>query len=100
MSGKCAKTNCICTHTDPCEYGYIWTRYKEITPSKLRNGLTIENESWYDVVSFCPTCDPERAHIQNTSTSSDQMQERLKARSQFNVAENYDKTEQGRTRTL
>jgi len=97
---KCAKTNCICTHTAPCEYGFIWVRYKEITPARLRDGKTIENESWYDGVSFCPTCDPERAHIQATSTSSVQMQERLRARSQFKVAENYDKAEESKTRTL
>jgi uncharacterized Zn finger protein (UPF0148 family) len=66
----------------------------------MRDGVLTEIETWYDGVQFCPTCDPERAHIQATSTSSEEMAERLRNRSQFKVAENYDNQEASKTRTL
>lgn len=99
MGGRCVKTNCTCTHTAPCEYGFIYSRYRELKISHVK-GKTIEQESWYDGVTFCPTCDPERAHIQSTSTNSEQLQERLRNRSQFKVVENYDNVNESRTRTL
>ena len=57
-------------------------------------------EQWYDGVQFCPVCDPERAHIQATSQSSEEMADRLRNRSQFKASENYERQEASKTRTL
>ena len=99
MGLKCNRLNCYCTHTDGCEKGFIYVRYadKKII---IRDGVQTEIEVWYDGVRFCPICDPERAHIQSTSTSSEEMAERLRSRSQFKYSENYEKQETSKTRTL
>jgi len=99
MDTRCHRVNCYCTHTDGCEKGYIWVRYKH-TEKRVREGKQIVIETWYDGVRFCPVCDPERAHIQNTSTSSEEMAERLRNRSTLKSSDNYDKEEATRTRTL
>lgn len=99
MYNKCTKINCYCTHTDGCDRGYIFIRYCD-KKTILRNGVQTTTETWYDGVRFCPVCDPERAHIQNTSTSSEEMAERLRNRSTLKSSENYDKEEATRTRTL
>jgi uncharacterized Zn finger protein (UPF0148 family) len=99
MDTRCNRTNCICTHTDGCEKGYIWVRYKN-TKKRMRHGEQILIETWYDGVRFCPICDPERAHIQNTSTSSEELAERLRNRSSLRSSDNYDREEATRTRTL
>ena len=99
MDNRCNKTNCICTHTDGCDRGYIYIRYsnKKII---IRDGVQNTVEIWYDGVRFCPICDPERAHIQNTSTTSEEFAERLRNRSTLKSSDNYDKEEATRTRTL
>lgn len=99
MDTRCHRINCYCTHTDGCEKGYIWVRYKH-TEKRVREGKEILIETWYDGVRFCPVCDPERAHIQNTSTSSEEMAERLRNRSTLKSSDNYDREEATRTRTL
>lgn len=99
MDNRCHRVNCYCTHSDGCEKGYIFVRYKH-TEKRIREGKEILKETWYDGVRFCPVCDPERAHIQNTSTSSEEMAERLRNRSPHKSAENYSKEEATRTRTL
>ena len=99
MDSKCNKINCICTHTDGCEKGFIFIRYcdKKII---MQNSVQTTVETWYDGVRFCPICDPERAHIQTTSTTSEEMQQRLRNRSSLKSSDNYDKEEATRTRTL
>jgi hypothetical protein len=99
MDTRCNKVNCICTHTDGCEKGFIWVRYKH-TEKKMRLGKQILIETWYDGVRFCPICDPERAHIQDTSTTSEELAERLRNRSSLRSSDNYDREEATRTRTL
>ena len=66
----------------------------------MRDGVQNTVEIWYDGVRFCPICDPERAHIQNTSTTSEEFAERLRNRSSLKSSDNYDKEEATRTRTL
>jgi uncharacterized Zn finger protein (UPF0148 family) len=99
MDTRCNKLNCFCTHTDGCEKGFIWVRYKH-TEKRMREGKQILIETWYDGVRFCPICDPERAHIQDTSTSSEELAERLRNRSSLRSSDNYDREEATRTRTL
>ena len=99
MDTRCHRVNCICTHTDDCVKGYIFVRYKH-TEKRVREGKEILIETWYDGVRFCPVCDPERAHIQNTSTSSEELAERLSNRSTLKSSANYDREEATRTRTL
>jgi len=99
MGNRCQRTNCYCTHTDGCVKGYIHIRYVD-RKKIMRDGVVKEIETWYDGVRFCPVCDPERAHIQATSTSSEEMGERLRNRSQFKYSENYEKQETSKTRTL
>lgn len=96
---KCERTNCICTHTEGCEKGFIFTRYKDVKEI-VREGEKKTIETWYDGVLFCPTCYPERAFIQRTSQSSEEMSHRLRERSSLKSTENYEKSEESKTRTL
>lgn len=99
MDIRCNKVNCNCTHSDGCEKGYIFVKYKH-TEKRMRENKEILIETWYDGVRFCPICDSERAHIQATSTSSEELAERLNNRSSLKSSDNYDKEEATRTRTL
>lgn len=95
----CGRINCRCTHTEGCEKGFISVRYLDRT-EKIRNNEKVIIETWYDGVYFCNVCDPERAHIQQTSTSSEEMAHRLRERSKYKHAENYEQQEVAKTRTL
>lgn len=95
----CGRINCVCTHTDGCVKGFIYTRYVD-RKELIKNGEKKVVETWYDGVLFCPTCDPERAHIQNTSRSSEEMTQRLRERSSLKSSDYYDKEEASKTRTL
>lgn len=95
----CGRINCVCTHTEGCVKGFIHTRYVD-RKELIRNGEKKVVETWYDGVLFCPTCDPERAHIQNTSRSSEEMTQRLRERSSLKSSDYYDKEEASKTRTL
>ena len=76
MALACKREGCKCSHTD-CDNGYIFTTYVTKTENKARNGEKIVVETEYEGVLFCPQCDPQRAHIQSTSSSSEEMARRL-----------------------
>ena len=95
----CGRINCRCTHTEGCEKGFIHTRYVD-RKEKIRKGEKQVVETWYDGVLFCSVCDPERSQIQRTSTSSEEMAQRLRERSKYKHAENYEQKELEKTRTL
>ena len=95
----CGKVNCICTHKDGCVKGFIHTRYADKRYINTPDGQKVV-ETWYDGVLFCPTCDPERAHIQKTSRSSEELNQRLQERSSLKSNDHYDKEEASKTRTL
>jgi guanylate kinase len=96
----CNRANCLCEHLDPCAAGWIIYTQKEEIQKKGRDGtvFTVVNE--YDVARPCPTCDPERAHIFDTSATKAELQERLKQRSTLNKVSQQDVYEASRTRTL
>lgn len=95
----CGRLNCRCTHTEGCEKGYISIRYVD-RQEFIKKGEKITKEVWYDGAVFCSVCDPERAHIQQTSTSTEEMGQRLRERSKYKHAENYEQKESEKTRTL
>lgn len=95
----CNRENCLCEHKD-CSVGWVEFRYKKIDEYKGRDGTVSIKETWYDAVRPCPTCDPERAHIFETSKSEKELQERLKERSAFLKTANQTDYEASRTRTL
>ena len=95
----CGRINCICTHNNGCEKGFIWTTYKD-RKELIRNGETIVVEKEYEGVLFCPTCDPERAYIQQTSRSPEELQKILSERSKYKQEETYKNNETSKTRTL
>lgn len=99
MALACKREGCLCEHTD-CDNGYIFTTYVTKTENKARDGKVIVVEKEYEGVLFCPQCDPERAHIQNTSSSSEEMARRLNERSPIKRAEIYEKQEANKTRIL
>jgi guanylate kinase len=99
MALACKREGCKCSHTD-CDNGYVFTTYVTKTERKARNGDKIVVESEYEGVLFCPDCDPERAHIQSTSSSSEEMARRLNERSPIKRAEIYEKQEASKTRIL
>jgi uncharacterized Zn finger protein (UPF0148 family) len=90
---------CPCKHVD-CVKGFIHTRYVSTKEIKTREGEVKTVETEYDGVLFCPTCDPERAFIQRTSASPEEMRERLANRSPIKAKENFEKEEASKTRTL
>lgn len=95
----CGGLNCRCTHTEGCERGFIHVRYLD-EEIKTRKGERIVVERWYDGVQFCSVCYADRAHIQQTSMSTQEMGQRLRERSSYKNTENYEKQEAGKTRTL
>lgn len=82
-----------------CDNGFILTRHMELK-KKMVKGEEITIESWYDEARFCPVCDPKRAHIQDTSTTSEELGQRLRELSRYKAAENYEKQEANKTRIL
>jgi uncharacterized Zn finger protein (UPF0148 family) len=99
MDTHCMRNACPCKHVD-CVKGFIYTTYVSTKEIKTREGEVKIIETEYEGVLFCPTCDPERASIQRTSASPEEMRERLSNRSQFKAKENFEKEEASKTRTL
>ncbi len=95
---KCWKSACACNHRE-CDMGWIFFRYK-VVEEKRANGVSRMVETEYDGTRPCPTCDPERAQIFDSSKSPEELAQRLRERSDFKVIENYDKADERRTRTL
>lgn len=95
----CGRLNCRCTHTEGCERGFVHIRYLD-EEIKTRKGEKIVVERWYDGVQFCSVCNAERAHIQQTSMSTQEIGQRLRGLSSYKNTENYEKQEAGKTRTL
>lgn len=96
----CGKTGCICTHTAPCEYGWIWVEYYEEKKTKTKDGNTKVVSERYEGVKFCPTCSPDRASIQQSSRDNMELQERLRARSTVSKFKAYEEEERSKTRAL
>lgn len=80
----CPRVGCHCTHSDPCDRGWILET----------------NKKGHDTARPCPTCDPERAEIFRTSRSTEERNARLQARSKARRAAHYEEEEASRTRTL
>jgi hypothetical protein len=99
MEAHCHRTGCICTHTEPCEYGWIWVEYYEEVTRRTSSGTKVTSQKREGVIP-CPTCDPERAEIHRTSKNSRELQERLQARSKYNKKQAYEEMESSKTRTL
>lgn len=99
MDNHCMRNACKCKHVD-CVKGFIFTTYVTTKETRTREGEIKTIETEYEGVLFCPTCDPERASIQRTSASPEEMRERLNNRSHFKVIENFEKEEASKTRTL
>ena len=99
IDNHCGRAGCRCTHTENCERGWIFITYKSKDKKRI-NGKEIVVEKEYEGVQFCPVCDPERAYIQSTSQSTTEMHQRLRERSNYKQAENYEKQEQGKTKVL
>lgn len=96
----CGRTGCICTHTEPCEYGWIYVEYYEDKKTITKDGNTKVVSERYEGVKFCPTCDRERASIQLSSSNSKELGERLRARSTVSKFKAYEEEERSKTRTL
>lgn len=95
---KCPRDVCPCNHSG-CEMGWINFKYK-VVQEKRANGVSTMVETEYDGTRPCPTCDPERAQIFESSKTSEELAQRLRQRSHFKVVENYDTAEASKTRTL
>ena len=99
MANACSKPECRCEHTK-CDFGWIYGTFVTEDIKNTRNGEKIVVKTEYEGVKFCPTCDPERAHIQETSATRDEMARRLNERSTHKRAEIYEKQEAEKTRIL
>jgi hypothetical protein len=100
MGIHCDRTACICTHTDGCEAGWIWLVYwVDARGQRCSEFDNIEKRKYEGVVP-CRNCDHERWVIWNSTTSSKEYGERLRARSQSNRTKAYENEERSKTRTL
>lgn len=99
MNNACKKSNCWCEHKE-CDFGWINFSYVTHEEKKLRNGEVIVVITEREGVKFCPQCDPERASIQETSSTAEEMQRRLSERTPIKRAETYKKQEAEKTRIL
>jgi len=99
MDNHCMRNTCKCKHED-CVKGFIFTRYVSTKETRTKEGEIKTVETEYDGVLFCPTCDPERASIQRTSASPEEMRERLSNRSQYKTVDNFKKEEASKTQIL
>ena len=99
MDRHCMRNACACKHID-CVKGFIETTYVSTKETRTKEGEVKTIQIEYEGVLFCPTCDPERASIQRTSASSEEMRERLNNRSPLKAKENFEKEEASTTRTL
>ncbi len=97
---SCDRTGCICTHTDGCEAGWIyivyWADARGVTCSEFAN----IPKTRYEAVVPCKNCDYDRWSICNTSNTSKEYGERLRARSLHNRTKAYEREEESKTRTL
>lgn len=98
-NNHCGKSGCMCTHSDPCEFGWIWEIHYEETRVKSEGGYKVRAEP-VEGVRFCPTCNPERAAIQRQSRDATELGESLRARSNANRIKSYENNESTKTRTL
>lgn len=101
MRGKhCGKPICICTHTDGCDAGWITSDYWVD-----RDGVRCEEfdniqKTKHTGAVPCKTCDYDRWYIWNTSTTTEQYHERLRARGTHTRIKAYEAEESSRTRIL
>lgn len=97
---SCDRTGCICTHTDGCEAGWIWVEYWVDSRGVKCSEFANIPKTRYEGVIPCKNCDYDRWVIWNTSTTSKEYGERLRARSLHNRTKAYENEEQSKTRTL
>lgn len=101
LKGKhCGKPICICTHTDGCDAGWITSDYWVD-----RDGVRCEEfdniqKTKHTGAVPCKTCDYDRWYIWNTSTTTEQYHERLRARGTHTRIKAYETEESSRTRIL
>jgi hypothetical protein len=100
MGMPCGRTGCICTHTEECDHGWIWVTYWVDARGHRCSEFDNIKKRKYEGVVPCRNCDPERWQLWNTSTSSKEYGEKLRARSQSNRTKAYEDEERSRTRTL
>lgn len=100
MGLPCEDSSCICTHTDGCETGWIdvqyWVDNRGVICSEFANIPKFR----YEGVVPCKNCDYERWKIYNTSATTKEYGERLRARSVHTRIKAYEKEEESKTRTL
>lgn len=99
MANACNKPECRCEHID-CDYGWIYATFVTVEEKNTRKDGKIVVQTEYEGVKFCPQCDPQRAHIQDTSSSAEELQRRLSERTPIKRAEIYEKQEASKTRIL
>ena len=97
----CYRTGCICTHTDGCEYGWIWIEYvDEKVIKRNTSGARDVIRRKYDGVYPCPICDPDRYQLYISSKSREEYHEELGNRGTFKKKKAYEENERSETRTL
>jgi guanylate kinase len=99
MANACKSPTCRCEHID-CDYGWIYGTFVTVEEKNTRKDGKIQIQTEYEGVKFCPQCDPQRAHIQETSSSAEELQRRLSERTTIKRAEIYEKQEASKTRIL
>jgi hypothetical protein len=97
---KCAKDFCICTHTAPCERGWISHEIEELKLVKLSKTEVRHDTLIREVVRPCPSCYPEKAELFRKARNREELGELLRAQSKMNQKKFQEEESWGRTRTL
>ena len=99
LEKHCGTSNCICTHTQGCEKGWILGKFTEDKIVKLPNGINSTVTETFEGVSPCPMCDPDRYEIFITSKTRLELFERLRKRGTHQRAKANEDDEKSKTRT-
>jgi len=96
----CGKPSCICTHTDGCEAGWVFVQYWVNAHGDQCSEFDTINKIQKEAVVPCQNCDYDRWYIWKTSTTSEEYNERLRARGTHNRIKAYELEESSKTRIL
>lgn len=100
MVYHCGQTNCDCTHTQGCEFGWIFGKETDRRVTRTKDGETKVIETTYEVAYPCSNCQPEKARIFATARNRQELQEMLRSRSNHNRLKTFEESEERKTKTL
>lgn len=96
----CGKPNCICTHTEGCDNGWVMVEYWVASNGVICSEFDNIEKTKHEGAVPCKNCDYDRWHIYKTSATSEEYYERLRARGAHTRIKAYEIEESSKTRIL